>query len=201
MSRAAGTLITTNNATYIPPRFMPGYRGYCPTIKYDYGETYGNQTAKYFQDYRSSVLNSSADPYCKGGQFPTVYSHNPDLVISNRTRTRDRWLQAPRYRLSNVDHDRKEELYQFDKLSQAHREHYTDKTGTVKSVDFYSIPISAVEQFKRNVPFMILSTKYRDCINLPNLNHISRREPLLQKPVATSSQRDREMRDVIFEKR
>ena len=37
-------------------------------------------------------------------------------------------------------------------LSQAHREHYTDKTGTVKSVDFYSIPISAVDQFKRNVP-------------------------------------------------
>ncbi|KAK3748831.1 hypothetical protein RRG08_065338 [Elysia crispata] len=201
MSRAAGTLVTTNNATYIPPRFMPGYRGYCPTIKYDYGETYGNHTAKYFQDYRSSVLNSSADPYCKGGQFPTVYSHNPDLVISNRTRTRDRWLQVPRYRLSNVDHDRKEELYQFDKLSQAHHEHYTDKSGTVKSVDFYSIPVSAVEQFKRNVPFMILSTKYRDCINLPHLDHIARREPLLQKPVATSSQRDREMRDVIFEKR
>ncbi|RUS85149.1 hypothetical protein EGW08_007053 [Elysia chlorotica] len=201
MSRAAGTLVTTNNATYIPPRFMPGYRGHCPTIKYDYGETYGNQTAKYFQDYRSSVLNSSADPYCKGGQFPTVYSHNPDLVISNRTRTQDRWLQAPRYRLSNVDHDRKEEIYQFDKLSQGHREHYKDKSGTVKSVDFFSIPISSVEQFKRNVPFMILSTKYRDCINLPPLDHIARREPIVQKAVTTSSQRDREMRDLIFEKR
>lgn len=149
MSRAAGTLITTNNATYIPPRFMPGYRGYCPTIKYDYGETYGNQTAKYFQDYRSSVLNSSADPYCKGGSFPTVYSHNPDLVISNRTRTQDRWLLAPKYQLSNVDHDRKEELYQFNRLSQSQREHYTDKSGTVKPVDYFSIPTTGEEQFKR----------------------------------------------------
>ncbi|XP_005099242.1 protein FAM166C A [Aplysia californica] len=201
MSRAAGTLVTTNNATYIPPRFMPGYRGYCPTIKYDYGETYGNQTAKYFQDYRSSVLNSSADPYCKGGSFPTVYTHNPDLVISNRTRTQDRWLQAPKYQLSNVDHDRKEELYQFDRLSQAHREHYKDKSGTVKSIDFYSIPASAQEQFKRNVPFLVLSTKYRDDINLPFLEHVARRKPLIQRGVTSSSQRDREMRDVIFEKR
>lgn len=153
MSRSAGTLVTTNNATYIPPRFMPGYRGYCPTIKYDYGETYGNQTAKYFQDYRSSVLNSSADPYKRGGQFPTVYSHDPDLVISARTRTQDRWLHAPKYQLSNVGHDRKEELYQFNKLSQAHREHYKDKTGTGSSINYFSIPATSEEQFKRNVPF------------------------------------------------
>ncbi|CAG5123133.1 unnamed protein product [Candidula unifasciata] len=152
MSRAAGTLITTNNATYIPPRFMPGYRGYCPTIKFDYGETYGNQTAKYFQDYRSSVLTSAADPYSKGGSFPTLYSHNPDLVISNRTRTQDSRLLAPRYQLSNVDHNSKEELYQFNTLAQAHREHYTDKSGTVKSVDYFSIPESLEAQMKRKFP-------------------------------------------------
>lgn len=201
MSRSAGTLVTTNNATYIPPRFMPGYRGYCPTIKYDYGETYGNQTAKHFQDYRSSVLNSSADPYCKGGAFPTVYSHNPDNVISNRTRTQDRWLHAPKYQLSNQDHDRKEENYQFNRLSQAHRENYKDKTGELKAINYYSIPASASEQFKRNVPFMILSTKYRDDINLPFLGHIARRQPAVSRSVDRSSQRDREMRDVIFEKR
>ncbi|KAK7100971.1 ciliary microtubule inner protein 2C-like isoform X3 [Littorina saxatilis] len=148
MSRAAGTLITTNNATYFPPRFMPGYRGYCPTMKYDYGETYGNATSKYFQDYRSSVLNSSASNYSNGGQFPTYYTHNPDMVISNRSRNQDRWLLSPKYQLSNVDHDRSEQIRSVDYLSHKHREHYKDKTGTLKSVDFFKLPVSAEDQFR-----------------------------------------------------
>lgn len=92
------------------------YRGHCPTTKYDYGETYGNATAKYFQDYRSEVLSASADPYCRGGDFPTYYTHKPETVISNRTRTRDRWLHTPKYSLTNIDFDRKEELKSFDKV-------------------------------------------------------------------------------------
>lgn len=90
------------------------YRGYCPTIKYDYGETYGNATSRYFQDYRSSVLNSSASNYSPGGSFPTYYTHCPDLVLSNRCRNRDRWLLAPKYQLSNMDHDRTEQLRSLD---------------------------------------------------------------------------------------
>lgn len=143
MSRAAGTLVTTNNATYYPPRFMPGYRGYCPTVKFDYGETYGNATAKYFQDYRNSVLNSSATNYSPGGSFPTYYTHSPDLVISNRSRNHDRWLLAPKYELSNMDHDRTEQLRSLHSLSQKHREFYKDKSGTLKSVDYFKIPLSA----------------------------------------------------------
>lgn len=155
MSRAAGTLITTNNATYIPPRFMPGYRGYCPTMKYDYGETYGNATSKYFQDYRSSVLNSSASNYSSGGSFPTYYTHNPDLVISNRCRNRDRWLLAPKYELSNMDHDRTQQLKRLDMLSQKHREYYKDKSGTLKSVDYFKLPVSAEDQFRTKDVLMI----------------------------------------------
>ncbi|KAJ8305989.1 hypothetical protein KUTeg_016534 [Tegillarca granosa] len=151
MSRAAGTLVTTNNATYIPPRFMPGYRGHCPTVKYDYGETYGNATSKYFQDYRSKVLNSSADPYARGGQFPTYYTHQPEAVISNRSRTRDRWIAAPKHSLTNVDFDRKEELYHFDKLAQKHRESYVDRSGTLKPVAYFNLPSSAEDQLKRNI--------------------------------------------------
>ena len=51
------------------------------------------------------------------------------------------------------------------------------------------------------LPSVILSTKYRDDINLPFLEHVARRRPLLQRAVTVSSQRDREMRDCIFEKR
>ncbi|XP_048763151.1 protein FAM166C A-like [Ostrea edulis] len=201
MSRASGTLITTNNATFIPPRFMPGYRGHCPTTKYDYGETYGNATAKYFQDYRSEVLSASADPYCRGGDFPTYYTHKPETVISNRTRTRDRWLHTPKYSLTNIDFDRKEELKSFDKLAQKHRDVYVDKSGTLKKVNYFMIPTKAEDQIKRNVPFMILSTRHTDDINLPHLDHVARRPPLIRHFTTLSSQRDREMRDVYFEKR
>lgn len=63
---------------------MPGYRGiyecvffsknnstFCvlghvPTTQFQYGETFGNSTAKYFQDYRSEALNSSQSLYARG---------------------------------------------------------------------------------------------------------------------------------------
>lgn len=107
MSRAAGTLITTTNADYIPPYLMPGYHGHCPTIKFDYGDTYGNATSKYFQDYRSSVLNSSQSNYSQGGRFPTYYTHNPDLVMSMRSHTWDQWLHQPNYKLNNTNRGKK----------------------------------------------------------------------------------------------
>ena len=93
------------------------YRGHVPTMKFDYGETYGNHTNKYFQDFRSSALDTSKSNYCKGGYFPTYYSYNPDIATEARTRKWDRWLQAPRYTLTNRDHDRQEELIKFDKVS------------------------------------------------------------------------------------
>lgn len=131
---------------------MPGYRGHVPTMKFDYGETYGNHTVKYFQDFRSTTLDSSKSNYCKGGYFPTYYSYNPDIALSARSRKWDRWLQTPQYSLSNVDHDRKEDLIKFDKRSKAHREHYNDKSGTVQRVDYFMLPTKAEDMFKKHVP-------------------------------------------------
>jgi hypothetical protein len=141
MSKSAGTLVTTHNATYVHPRFMPGYQGHVPTMKFDYGETYGNQTAKYFQDYRSQTLESSKSNYSHGGYFPAFYSYSGNLAVEARTRKWDRWLESPHYRLTNIDHNRREGLINFNKLTEAHRDHYNDKSQTVQRVNYFTAAV------------------------------------------------------------
>ncbi|XP_053315682.1 protein FAM166C [Spea bombifrons] len=144
-TRSAGTLITHSNATYIPPALMPGYRGHVPTQHFTYGDTYGNTTARCFQDFRSSALSSSQGPYSKGGQFPTSHSNDPALVIGNRSRGRDRSLYSPSCSRYNVDFDRTEELKNFRKVAEEHRDHYRDKTGTYHQVAHFILPVKNEE--------------------------------------------------------
>ncbi|XP_073418001.1 ciliary microtubule inner protein 2C [Dendrobates tinctorius] len=146
-SRSAGTLITHNNATYIPPALMPGYRGHVPTAAFTYGDTYGNTTAQCFQDFRSAALSTSQSPYYKGGQFPTCFSNDPALVIGNRSRGWDRFLHSPTWSRFNVDHDRTRELDQFMKSAQRHRDHYKDQTGTVHQVPHFILPVQNEETY------------------------------------------------------
>lgn len=119
---------------------MPGYQGHVPTMKFDYGETYGNHTAKYFQDFRLRALDTSKSNYSRGGYFPSYYSNNGSLAVEARTRTQDRSLHNANYRLSNVDHDGQENIAQFQKLAVAHRDHYNDKTGTVQPLGYFTLP-------------------------------------------------------------
>nr|KAF6446082.1 hypothetical protein HJG63_001845 [Rousettus aegyptiacus] len=103
-SRSAGTLLTEFNAAYVPPALMPGYRGHVPGVAFSFGSSYGTATLKYFQDHRNAVLERSRTPLSRGGHFPTIFSPNPNLVLSDRTR--DRWLHAPSYTRFNLDNGR-----------------------------------------------------------------------------------------------
>ncbi|XP_043843911.1 protein FAM166C isoform X2 [Dromiciops gliroides] len=112
-SRGAGTLLTGNNTAYVPPCLMPGYQGHVPNVAFSFGDTYGNATYKYFQDCRNSALDTSYSPYSKGGQFPTLCSPNPNLVLGYRSHAWDRWLHTPTYTRYNLDCNRSTELKQF----------------------------------------------------------------------------------------
>jgi hypothetical protein len=114
--RFVGIRMKTACFNFICYAVNSSYKGHVPTIKFDYGETYGNHTARYFQDFRLHALDTSQSNYSRGGYFPSYYSNNGNLAVEARTRTDDRWLHNPNYRLSNVDHDRQEHLGQFQKV-------------------------------------------------------------------------------------
>ncbi|KAG2467700.1 DRC1 protein, partial [Polypterus senegalus] len=92
------------------------YRGHVPTTTLLYGDTYGNTTKKYFQDFRSTVLETSQSPYSNGGQFPTVQSFNPSLMVAHRSRERDRLIYTPQWSKNNIDSSRQQELEEFHKV-------------------------------------------------------------------------------------
>lgn len=97
------------------------YAGYCPQAKFwHYGDTFGNTTAKCFQERRAAKLNSSVmrQPGTSSdgrNEFPTVYSNTPNLVLAARARTRERWRNAKKYSLFN-EHERGREVKDFDQV-------------------------------------------------------------------------------------
>ncbi|XP_007937068.1 protein FAM166C [Orycteropus afer afer] len=146
-SRSAGTLLTEFNAAYVPPGLMPGYGGHVPSVAFSCGSTYGNTTFKYFQDYRNAVMEKSHTPFSKGGHFPTLFSPNPNLVLSNHSHTWDRWLHIPSYTRYNLDSSRSHDLTCFYQTVQQHREYYRDKTGTVAWVPYFVLPVKEWERY------------------------------------------------------
>ncbi|XP_005990972.1 ciliary microtubule inner protein 2C isoform X2 [Latimeria chalumnae] len=203
-SRSAGTLITHNNATYILPALMPGYLGHTPTAYFRCGETYGNATQKSFQDFRSAVLNSSQNPY-KEGQFPTLYSNDPSLVIANRARNRDRWMHTCNWSRYNEDFNRMGELKQFSKVAQKHRDYYADKTGTLQKMNYFVLPGKEEDTFPCS-PYTPYShhhypkhMKVEKKASLPMMLQ-GRKYQTFPSGIRTSSY-DRIKRDLYFERR
>nr|XP_023965365.1 protein FAM166C [Chrysemys picta bellii] len=135
------------------------YRGHVPNTVFSFGDTYGNTTLKYFQDFRNAAMETSRCPYSKGGQFPTLFSPDPGLVLGCRARGWDRWLHAPSYSRFNLDFNRSEELKEFYKLSQRHREHYRDKTGTEHVVPYFVLPVKEKDKYPHPLDLPPLSAK------------------------------------------
>lgn len=89
------------------------YQGHVPGVAFSFGSTYGTTTLKYFQDHRNAVLGRSRTSLSRDGHFPTIFSPNPNLVLSDRSGTRDRWLHAPSYTRFNLDNSRSADFSRF----------------------------------------------------------------------------------------
>lgn len=55
-----------------------------------------------------------------GGYFPTPYTHQPDLVMTDRRQSRDQYLNTPKYTLMNTDVDRTDEIRKFHQVNEIH---------------------------------------------------------------------------------
>ncbi|XP_076872368.1 ciliary microtubule inner protein 2C [Brachyhypopomus gauderio] len=190
--RGNGTLITHNNATYLPSPLMPGYCGHVPNAKFLYGETFGNSTIKYFQEVRRAAMASSASAYTTGGMFPSIHTSPGALVAARRSQCRDRALSAPYWPRYNVDFKRQREIAQFAELAQKHRGSYKDRTGTLQPVPFFSLPQKDPKQH----------TQWPVC--LPHMKSVRsegvRRYQTLPSGIRTTLN-DRIMRNIFFERR
>uniref|UniRef100_A0A7N5JKG0 Ciliary microtubule inner protein 2C n=1 Tax=Ailuropoda melanoleuca TaxID=9646 RepID=A0A7N5JKG0_AILME len=123
------------------------YQGHVPSVAFSFGSPYGTATLKYFQDQRNAALEKSQSPFSRGGHFPTLFSSNPDLVLSKRPHIRDRWLHTPVYTRFNLDSDRSAQLMGFYQTAQQHRKYYLDKTGMVPRVPYFVLPVKEWERY------------------------------------------------------
>ena len=55
-NRGKGTVITTHKATYVPATLNPGYSGFLPDLRHQYGETYGRSTTRHFYTERGRAV-------------------------------------------------------------------------------------------------------------------------------------------------
>ncbi|XP_066532117.1 ciliary microtubule inner protein 2C [Hoplias malabaricus] len=145
-TRSRGSVITHNNATYIPASLMPGYTGHVPTSKFQYGVTYGNATIRYFLDSRCAAINPSTSPYSSDGMIPTS-SCTGCLDTTLPSRNRDRNHSSPYWARYNIDYERQREIKTFSELAQKHRDNYRDKTGTLQPVGYFIVPVKVNEKF------------------------------------------------------
>lgn len=99
-----------------PPRCPCRYKGHVPGVASSFGSSYGNTTFKYFQDLRHAGLEKSY-ALLSGGRFPTIFSPNSSLVLSDNSQNWDHWLHLPTYSRFNLDNGRTTELTNFYQVS------------------------------------------------------------------------------------
>ena len=105
---------------YFSCAHFSSYTGHVHQENFQYGETYGNKTARLLSEYRTTKLqDSTLGVRGRGGDaqipFPTYYDQDPSCVIGTRPRTWERWQPQHKCDLLNSS-SREGEIRDFNKV-------------------------------------------------------------------------------------
>ncbi|XP_065187415.1 ciliary microtubule inner protein 2C-like [Sycon ciliatum] len=134
---------TTNEHTFSAPQRMPGYGGYCPGARYQYGETFGTGTAAFFHDYRQRHLSAWRGGDHRLAPFPAVYNE-PSHIASTRDRSRARWMPRVNAYDLTISGQRQADMLEFDRKCQEHREWYRDRSNSCRPVFHVPTPLNQI---------------------------------------------------------
>jgi hypothetical protein len=134
-----GEVISTQKSDFIPPAIMPGYNGHLPCVSKSFGNTYGNETQRYFQAYRNEVLSTTARPKYFYGRLPSCFNPLPDVAMAQKTIHWRNLMDNPNIRSISMDACRMGEIERFHTQCQAHRDYYLDKSEKVLPVSFFDL--------------------------------------------------------------
>lgn len=154
-ARSKGTLLTTHRAEYVSPLMYPKYSGHFPNVKQESGKGFAQATKEHFQDCRARILTSSKGSWgCSGGKFPTIYTHEPNLVLTamgndRRARSEVHNSQTKKVVLPHLQTDRATHLRNFSKLCQQQRDYYQDRCGKVHRVQHFKFPTEYVDYYHK----------------------------------------------------
>ncbi|KAF5304896.1 hypothetical protein FQR65_LT00780 [Abscondita terminalis] len=126
-------------ATYYPPSIQPGFMGAHPPVKQGYGSLSDSYHINYFQNYRNENLCKMQMPPYEWGMMTTPYTPRPDIAVNGRGVSWDKILRMPKNPVTYQDVGRQQEIDNFYKLCQLHRDQYRDHTGRLHPLTYFKI--------------------------------------------------------------
>ncbi|XP_044740047.1 protein FAM166C-like [Chrysoperla carnea] len=129
--------LSVKHATYFPPSIDPIYLGSYPPMNNSKGSKYQSSSLNYFRDYRDETLRNFQMPKDDWGTRLSPYSPRPDVVGSKNTSNFDKLISFPRFDLTFVDQKRTNEIEEFYRVCQLHREYYKDRLGHKHPLEFF----------------------------------------------------------------
>ncbi|CAL8318058.1 unnamed protein product [Merluccius merluccius] len=182
------------------------YGGHVPSIKFVYGETFGNATSRYFQQYRSRSTPAGKRPL--GAAL--LASVGTAAVRTHRDQAHRRAVGAASWSRCDADFGRQMALKTF---GQGHRARYNGQTaGSSEGEGHFILPVKESDRFPRDLRHKgqsITSSSYLRSLPAPRLcgSHTGRPHSGEVRRFQTlpsgirSSLDERVIRDVFFQRR